>query len=132
MIGVFLDVQVGDQDRVKALGAQIRNHFLEGGKVLAIDGEGGIALLIVNVQVDDISRDFLVAKGFHNFAGARLGIIAIAALLVTERPEWGQRRSAGQGRVLLDDLFRFGTGDEVVVQLTAFSAKRKVVSRLFA
>ena len=132
VVGVFLDVQVGDQDRVKALGAKIRNHFLEGGKVFAIDGEGGIALLIVNVQVDDIGGDFLVAQSFHNFADARLGIIAIAALLVTERPERGQRRSAGHGRVLLDDFFRFGTGDEVVVQLTAFSAKRKVVSRLFA
>ncbi len=132
MARIFLDVQVGDENRVKTLSAKIGDHLFESGEVLAVDGERGVALLIVDVEIDDVGRDFLVAKGFDNLTRAGLGVIAVAALLITKGPERRQRRTPGQGRVFFDDSFRLRTRNEVIVQLTAFRAKRKVVPRFLA
>ena len=86
MVWVFLDVQVGDDNGVKTLSAKIGDHLFERGEVLAIDGEGRIVLLVIDVEVDDVSGNFLFTKSLDNLADAGLGIIAVAALLVAERP----------------------------------------------
>src|SRR6266702_4442864 len=45
-----------------------------------------VAMLVIDVEVDDVSGNFLFTKSLDNLADAGLGIIAVAALLVAERP----------------------------------------------
>src|SRR4029453_406503 len=54
VVGIFLDVQVRDEDGVNALRAKVQDHFFEGGKLVAVDGEGGVFVLVVDVKVDGI------------------------------------------------------------------------------
>src|SRR6266704_1991971 len=83
---VFLDVQVGDKNAVKALRAKIRNHLFKAGEIFPVDREGGIVLLIVDVEIDGIGRNLFLSKGFDDLAGPGFGIVGVATLLITERP----------------------------------------------
>ena len=132
VVRIFLDVQVSDENGVKTLGAKIGNHLFESREVLAVDGERGVALLIVNVEINGVSGDFLVPKRFDNLAGARFRIIAVAALLIAKGPKRRQGRAPSKGRVLFHDFFWLGSGDEVIVQFAPLGAKRKVVARFLA
>src|SRR5438876_241009 len=132
MVWVFLDVQVGDDNGVHTLSAKIGDHFFERGEVLAIDGEGRIALLVINVEIDDVRWNSLFAKSSDNLADAGLGIIAVAALLVAERPQWRQGCVSSQGGVFFHDFSWLGAGHEVIVQLAAFGAKGEVVASQLA
>src|SRR5580698_3636639 len=97
------------------------------GEIFAVDGEGRVALLIVDVEINDVGGNLFFAQGLNNFAGARLGIITVAALLIAEGPEGRKRRAANQCGELLDYFLGLRTGDEIVVQLAALGSKRKVI-----
>src|SRR6202043_1468738 len=60
------------------------------------------------------------------------GIVAVAALLVTEGPKRRQRRAPRKRGVLLDDFFRFRPCNEIIVQFSAFRAEGKIVRGLFS
>ena len=62
MIGIFLDVKVGDQNGVHSLSAKIPEHSLESREVFPVDGEGRVAQLIIDVEVDGIRGDFFLPK----------------------------------------------------------------------
>ncbi len=49
MVGILLDVQVGDQNGVHTLDAEIRNHFFESREVFPVDRERRVALLIIDI-----------------------------------------------------------------------------------
>ena len=95
--------------------SKIRDHFLERRKIFAVDGEGRVTLLVVDVQINGVGGNFVLAQRLDDLASFRFGIIAVAALLVAERPERGKRRAADERGVFLDDLLGLGAGDEVVV-----------------
>src|SRR5207245_4289130 len=105
-------------------------HLFERRKMLTIDREGSIALLIVDVEIDHVRGNFPVTKSFDDLAGAGLRIVAVAALLITERPERRQGRMPGHGRVFFHDFFRLGPRAKVIIQLAALRAKREIVRRL--
>src|SRR5882672_1330046 len=132
VVGVLLDVQVGDQNRVHALRTKIGNHFFKGWKILAIYRKGRVALLKINIEVDDIRGNFLLPKRADDFPCARFRIVRIPALLISERPERRKRGASGHGRVSGDDFLGLWPGNEVVVQLAAFGAEGKVIRRLLA
>src|SRR6266571_4157103 len=119
------DVQVGDRNRVKSFGAEVFDHLLESRKVLAVDGEGAIAVLVVDVEIDDVGRDLFLAEHFRNLADTRFGIVAVAALLIAEGPVRRQRRAANERGELFEDFLRLRSGEKVVVQLATFGADRK-------
>src|SRR2546422_7997692 len=102
-VGIPGDVQVGDRNRVKSLGAEVFDHLLESRKVLTVDGEGAIAVLIIDIQVDDVGRDLFLAERFRNLADTSFGIVAVAALLIAEGPVRRQRRAADERGELFDD-----------------------------
>ncbi len=93
---------------------------------------GRIALLVVDVEIDYVGGNFLFAKEAHDFTGAGFGVVAVAALLVAEAPERGERRAADQRGVFRDDFLRIGTGEEIIVQLATFGAEGKIVGRFLA
>ena len=130
MVGISLDVQVGDQNRVHALRAKIGNHFFERGKILAINRKRRVAILKINIEVDDIRGYFLLPKRIDDFPRARFRIIRVPALLISERPERRQRGASSHCRVSGDDFLGLRSGNEVVVQLAAFGAEGKVIRRL--
>ena len=129
---ILFDMQIGDENGAHALRAKIRNHFFEIGEIFAVDGERRVALLIVDVKINDVGGNLFLAQSLDDLAGARFGIIAVAALLVAERPERRKRRAAHERGKLLDDFLGLRAGDKVVVQLAAFGSKRKIIGRLFA
>src|SRR5262249_30447661 len=57
VIGVLLDVEVGDQYGVNALCGQVRDHFFKGREFAAIDGERSVFVLVVDVEVDGVDRN---------------------------------------------------------------------------
>ena len=130
-VGISLDVHVRDQDDVEALLAQVGDHFFKMREILPIDGERGVTFLIVNIQIDGVGRNFLFAQEPRDFPHAGLGIVAIAALLVTEYPKRWQGRAPGERGVLLDDFFWSPPGNKVIIQFPAFRSERKIVRGLF-
>src|SRR5215472_4067929 len=84
--GRFGDVKISDQNGAEPLGAEVLNHSFKAGEILAIDSKGAITLLIINVQVDHVRRDFLCTEGLRQFPNLGLRIIAVAALLIAQGP----------------------------------------------
>ena len=115
-----------------SLSAKIPDHSLESREVFPVDGEGRVALLIIDVEVNGIRWYFFLAKRLDNLARSRFGIVGIAALLIAERPQRRQRRASRHGGVFFDDFFWLGSGKEVVIQLPAFGAEGKITLRFFA
>src|SRR5258708_11561411 len=121
--GIVLDVQVGDGDEVKALRVQVGDNLLEVREILAIDSERGVALLVVDVEIDDIRWNSLLAQRGGNFAHAGLGIVAVAALLITQAPERRQGPPADHEGALLVDIFWITAGEKIVVELVALGSQ---------
>src|SRR5215471_12942909 len=120
VVGVFLDVQIRDQDRMDALHGQIGDHFFESGKFGAIDGKGSVFVLIVDIEVNRIQRNLFVAEGFGNFKHTGFRLVAVARLLESQSPKRRQFHPAYQRREIFDDFFWRRTGKEIVVDLSTF------------
>ncbi len=123
LVGRFGDVKIGDGDGVEVLCAEIGEQLGHVGEGLGVDGEGTVPVLKIDVEPQGIGRDVVFAEAVGDFAQARLGRVAVAALLIAERPERRQRRRSGEPGVVLDDLLWFGAVDEVVVERAAFGAE---------
>src|SRR5579859_5897437 len=129
---IFFDMQVGDENRAHSLRAKIRNHLFEMRKILAIHGKGGVALLIVDVEINGIGGNLFITQRLDDLARPRFWVIAVAALLVAKRPERRKRRAANESGELLHDILRLWTGNEVIIQLAAVRSKRKIIARRFS
>src|SRR4029077_8338634 len=104
---------------------EIRERF-------GIDGERPIPVLIVDVEIDDVGRDPVIAKTRSDFPDLRLRSVTVARLLETQRPERGERRFPGEISVGFHDLLRRGAVNEVVVERAAFGAEGNRIARLLA
>jgi len=67
MVGISLDVQVGDQKSCACLARENRQSFFERGKILAINRKRRVAILKINIEVDDIRGYFLLPKRIDDF-----------------------------------------------------------------
>src|ERR1700688_1987154 len=102
------------------------------GKIFTVYRERCVALLIVDVKINDIAGNFLLAESLNDLAGARFGIISVAALLVAKRPERRKRRAADKRSELLDDFLGFRAGNKIIVKFAAFGSKGKVIGQFFS
>src|ERR1700681_1111459 len=125
-------MEVGDGDGVKALLPQIGDYLLEVREIFAVDRERRIAVLVVDIEIEDISGNSFVAQQSRDLPDPGFRVVAVAALLVAQAPKGTQRRAADQGGVLFDDLFWLGTREEIIVQLATLGAKRIVIRRFLA
>ncbi len=117
------DVQVGDEDGAESLIAQVVDHGFEVGEARAIDGEGAVAVLVIDIEIDHVGGDVFIAEGLRDLADAGFRKIAVAGLLVAERPERRQRRSSGERGEGGEDALGFGAEEEIIVEFAAFGAE---------
>ena len=82
--GQLREVQIGDGDDLESFIPQILHHPLKVGEPLAINGERTFVLLIIDIEINDIGRNLAFAELTRNFANPGLGIIAVAALLISQ------------------------------------------------
>ena len=61
MARVIFDVQVGDENRAKALLAEVRDHLLEVWEILPVDCERRVSLLIIDIEVQDVGWNLFLA-----------------------------------------------------------------------
>src|SRR5947207_2949076 len=125
-------MQVGDGDNFEAVMFKVLHHPLKVWEFIAVNGERTVVLLIVNVEVNDVSGNFSRTKFARDSPYARFRIIAVAALLVSQSEEWRQRRSPHQGGEVLDYRLRFRAIEKVVVEFTPVRTERVEIARLFS
>src|SRR5271167_2705474 len=126
------NVQVGNGDGTEVLLAQIGNESGEVGESFAIDGEGAILELVVDVEVEDIGRYRVGAKTLGNLPHLRFRSVAVARLLEAKSPQRRQRGRSGEIGIALYHLFRRWAIEHVVVKRATFGAEENGVPRLFA
>ena len=79
------DVQVGNRDDLEAFLLQILDHAAKVGKTFRVYGKRTILELIVDVQVDHVRRNLPFTELRCQFPHRRLRIVAVPALLVSQR-----------------------------------------------
>ena len=132
LAGGMSNVEVSDGDQMEMLLAEIgdqRGKIREGSW---IDGEGPILVLVIDVQIKHVGRNLVRAKAVGDLPDFGFRSIAIARLLEAKRPEWRQWRCSSEVGICLENLFRRGAVDQVVVEWAALSAKGIGVTRLLA
>src|SRR5258708_2774117 len=125
-------MKIGDGHDFEALVPQVLHHAFEIGEPLPIDRERTIVLLVVNVQINYIGGNFTLAKLGSDLAHLRLWIIAVPALLVSQRKQRRERHSTDKLAELLHYLLGSRSVKKIVVQLPALRAERIRIADLFA
>src|SRR5205085_617484 len=120
---LLLDMQIRDGDELETLLAEVANHAFEVRESLAVDGERGIALLVIDVEVENVGGNFVFAESARDFQDPGLRKVAVPRLLETECPERRQGHVPNQRSVGLQNFLGIGTEKKVVVQLAAFGSE---------
>ena len=126
------DVQVGDRDQLDPLRLHVGDELRHVGEGLGVGGEGAVAVLIVDVEPDHVGRHAVgaqVARDLADFVG---GHVAVARLLIAERPFRRERRAAGQPGVAAGDVGEGRPGDEIIVDRAVGAAERERLGILVA
>ena len=67
LIGRVRDVQIGDVDQVQMLFAQIGDESRKIRKGLRVHRKGTIAILIIDIEVDDVGGNSVISQASRNF-----------------------------------------------------------------
>ncbi len=86
LAGSMGNVQVGNCDQMKMLLAEIRHQPRKVREGFGIDGEGPILVLVVDVKIKHVGRDFVLAKAVGDLPDLGFRSVAIARLLEAKRP----------------------------------------------
>src|SRR3984957_14575550 len=116
LVGSGRDMQICDGYQMEVFGFELSHHPGEIRELCAVDGEGEILVLNLDVEVDGIGRYFVSPQTVGNLKHSRLRIISVTGLLEAEGPEGGQRRFACKPRVGFNDLPGGGPVNKVVIQ----------------
>src|ERR1700722_13891613 len=80
-------MRIDDANSVETLRGEIVDHFLWIGKTLVVPRERLVVVLVVNIEPDHIGGNLLLSKCIGQQSDAGLRIIAVAALVVSQRPQ---------------------------------------------
>ncbi len=83
----FRQMQIRDSNDLESLAFQIRDHLFECWETLAIYGEWAVVLLIIDIKINYVGRDFSFAELSCHFPHTRFRIITVPALLIPEREQ---------------------------------------------
>src|ERR1700738_3596287 len=109
---------------MKVVALHVRDHLLEVRKSFLVYRERSIILLIVDVQIDYVGRNFIRSQTRRNFADSCLGLVTVARLLKTQRPQRRKRRQSGEPGVSAHHLFWIRSVKNVIVDRATLRAKR--------
>ena len=115
LLGRLRDVQVGDRHHLEPVALQVGQQPLHIGERLAIDGEGSVAILPVDVEPQHVGGHALLPQPGSDAAQFVRRHVAVARLLIAQRPLRHERRLAGQVGVAADHLCRGRAGDQIIV-----------------
>ena len=119
---IDLDARIDDRHRMESVLVQLREHLLRLRKGLWRPGEDAIAVHVVDIEIDHVGRDLLLAERACDLADLVLRHVRIARLLITERPQRRQCGAPGQlgvGAQHLRGTALGAAGEHVVVELAA-------------
>ena len=109
------DMQIGDGNELNALLAQVAGKPLQVGKGGLVHGERPVAILEIDIQPQHIGGQSILLQPRDHIAGLAGGHIAIARLLVTERPLRRERRFARQVGIASDHLGSRRPRDHIII-----------------
>ncbi len=84
--------------------------------MLRAESKDAETIHVMNIQVDRVTGDLIFTQPGSNFFNLRLRTVAIARLVITQRPKRRQRHPASQPGILLNDILQTRTGKKVIVQ----------------
>src|ERR1700756_3547665 len=108
------------------------NHSGEVRKRLLIDGERAVSILVVDVEINRISRDLILAQPVGNLEHALLRHITVAGLLESESPERRKRGRPGQPRIVFENVFGRGSIKKIDVCRPTLCAILECIGESFA
>src|SRR6266705_6870764 len=76
----------------------------------------------MDVEMNHVGRDVAAAEFAREVGDHRVRVIAVAALMVAQRPARRQRRSAGESGITCDRAIESGSRNYIVPKLTAIDA----------
>ena len=117
------DVQVGNRHEFESQRVEAADHAWEIGEALRVNRKGPVFFLIINVEIQNVRRDLLLAKRARDLLNARLRSVAVTRLLEPERPEGRKRRASREVRIALDHLLGVESVNEVIVEVPALRAE---------
>ena len=86
------NVEIGNQHRLEVVRLQVLDHLRKVRKPLRVHSEWPVLLLVVDIQPDHVGRNPLATEPRRDPPHLRFWIVAVARLLIAERPERRQRR----------------------------------------
>ena len=101
-----LDTRVNHIDALEVLAVQVVVECLGLRELLRMEGEYLVLVHVMDVHPDDIAWYLVVAQGVCNLLDARVGMVAVAALLVAKRPQGRHLHVAGKVHKFLHHLLR--------------------------
>ena len=119
---VHFHAGIHDRHHAQTLLRQRVEERLGTRKLRGAPGEDAIAVHEVNVEMDDVRGDAPAPELAGEVGHLGVGVIAVAALVVTERPPGGQWRAAGEAAVACQHAVQPRSAHHVVPQLTAVDA----------
>ena len=123
------DMQIGDQDEVQPLLQQPLAQSRQVRERLAIHCEGPVAVLIVDVEIDDVRGDLVPAQPIRDPLHLSCGHVAVARLLESEGPQRRKGRGPRQPGIGLHHVLRGRAGEDVVVDAPAVRGDSDLVGR---
>ena len=125
LIGQIGDVEIDDRHQIDTLIAHIADQPLHVRKRLLVDGERPVAILIVDIEPDDVEREIVLAESRREIADRRVRTIAPPRLLVAQRPFRRERRLAGEIGVAANDVTRRRSRDQIIIDRPVRPAHRE-------
>src|SRR5918998_5617055 len=101
--------------------SEVEGEFVRVGEAFVVPGKDAVAVHVVDVEVDHVARDIVLAEATGNLAHLDLVHVAVAALLVTQRPQGRHRGAASELCVAVQDVPRGRAAEDVVDEVTALS-----------
>ena len=125
-------VGVDNRHGAETVAPQIGDESRGVREALAIPRERLVAVLVMDIEPDHVGRNPPLAEVAGDEPDPRLRVVAVAALVITERPPGRQRHAPSHVGVALDDAFRIRPVNQVVIELAAFRAERQQARRRVA
>ena len=110
---------------------EVRDKFLGVREVVGVPGEDPVSVHVIYVEVDHVARNVFLPKGIGDFPNFFFRHVAVATLMVPERPLRRHRGSAGKLGVAPNHVPRFRAAENVVDEVAALGLEDRAFRVFF-